>query len=291
MDKTILPIVVLSYASSVEEFDTFSDEQTTNIVLSSLNGVDRSTKRICRIELMHDNSEQTTPIEVIIPTDRIPTPNAQSMRGFKLFQKSKTYKKWIGDVTQEDLGTLPIILVGLNYLKLFPIPIPKEKFGRLLRAKCPDISFYTSNFTGKTLAAGVYDQKIDDNEIVNRVYDYQELSTETPLFPPSAVNVSFIPSKNSEDLKMTYDNTTSNIDDKKHTEEEMATLNKLEDVGNCLTRIITIDTSDESDSDYNIDITDNEEEDKMIKEMLMQDNNISEYAEDASVRCHNYRGG
>ena len=93
------------------------------------------------------------------------------------------------------------------------------------------------------LAAGVYDQKIDENEIVNRVYDYQELSTETPLFPPSAVNVSFIPSKNSEDLKTTYDNTTSNIDDKKHMEEEMATLNKLEDVGNCLTRIITINTS------------------------------------------------
>ena len=78
---------------------------------------------------MHDNSEQTAPIEFIIPTDRIPTPNSQSLKGFKLFQKSKIYSKWIGDVTQDNLKTLPIILVGLNYLKLFPIPIPKERFG------------------------------------------------------------------------------------------------------------------------------------------------------------------
>ena len=99
--------------------------------------------------------------------------------------------------------------MGINYLKLFPTPLSPETFGRLLRNCCPNIKFYKSIFTERTLAAGVRDQKIDDNENINRIYDYQELTPEAPLFPHSSVSINIIPSGNSE---ISYGNATSEIE-------------------------------------------------------------------------------
>ena len=63
----------------------------------------------------------------------------------KTFQKvrSNKYKNyWVKDITEEDLNTLPIILLGLSDIKLFPIPtdnVPKK-----LTNDFPHIQFFDS---------------------------------------------------------------------------------------------------------------------------------------------------
>ena len=93
--------------------------KTTDIMLSSLNDIDRSQKRVCKITLVSDKGEKY-PLEVIIPKEEIPKTAPQSMNCFKKPENSKSKIKEIEKVTQQDIDTLPLILVGLNYQKYFP---------------------------------------------------------------------------------------------------------------------------------------------------------------------------
>ena len=52
--------------NQVEHFDGFENPQSTDIVLSLLNGIDRSKKRVCKVRLVGASDKQF-PIEVIIP--------------------------------------------------------------------------------------------------------------------------------------------------------------------------------------------------------------------------------
>ena len=93
--------------------------QSKDIVLSFLNGIDRTQKRVCEVTLVGSSGKQF-PIEVIIPSDSIPKPPTQSMDCFKKGMSQKGKTKWIEKITQEDINSLPLILLGLNYQKYFP---------------------------------------------------------------------------------------------------------------------------------------------------------------------------
>ena len=60
----------------------------TDIVLTSLNYIDRSQKRVCNVTILGNDGKQFS-FEVIIPWEEIPKPAPQSMECFKkaiLFQ-------------------------------------------------------------------------------------------------------------------------------------------------------------------------------------------------------------
>ena len=54
--------------NEVEHLDGFKNPQSTYIVLSSLNGIDRTKKRVCEVTLVGASGTQF-PIEVIITAD------------------------------------------------------------------------------------------------------------------------------------------------------------------------------------------------------------------------------
>ena len=81
-------------------------------------------------------------------------------------------------ITQEDLQTLPFILLGLNYLKYFPEELHPKAFGKLLAYKCPHMKFYTSKITGKIIAAGAMTKDCDS--IFTLVFNFH-VGTGSPL--------------------------------------------------------------------------------------------------------------
>ena len=93
-------------------------------------------------------------------------------------------KKWIGNVIHKDLNTLPLILVGLNYLKYYPTTAPSESFSQAFKKQCPGMIFYQSRLSDKTIAAGIK-EVAEDPGFINLVYHYEEAIpeiTDHPLF-------------------------------------------------------------------------------------------------------------
>ena len=102
-------------------------KKTKNIILSSLNGVDRAQKRVCKVTLLGQNDAKI-PLDIVVPSELIPKSGAQSMEDFQNSQKFRTKKKWVDPISKEDIDTLPLILLGLNYRKYFPQPVPDHQF-------------------------------------------------------------------------------------------------------------------------------------------------------------------
>ena len=80
-DKTT-PVLVLfdggsgtTVGNHLEELDGFETKQTKNIILSSLNGVDRAQKRVCKVTLLGQEDEEI-PLEIVVPSELIPKPGA-----------------------------------------------------------------------------------------------------------------------------------------------------------------------------------------------------------------------
>ena len=57
----------------------------------------------------------------------------------------------MSDITEEDLNNLPIILLGLSDIKLFPIPT--ENVPKKLTTQFPHLQFFQSKIIGNKLAA------------------------------------------------------------------------------------------------------------------------------------------
>ena len=101
----------------------------------------------------------------------------------------------MSDITEEDLNNLPIILLGLSDIKLFPIPTDKVP-NKLLR-QFPHIQFFQSKITGRKLAAGTTTENSVDNRItpkpINIIWDYQEIkdSQELDQVNETVVQVSY----------------------------------------------------------------------------------------------------
>ena len=177
-DKTT-PVLVLfdggsgtTVGNHLEDLDEFETQQTRNIVLSSLNGVDRAQKRVCQITLIGENDKEI-PLNVVIPSELIPKPSAQSMEEFRQDQsKRNKYVKWVDPITKDDIDNLPLILLGLNYRKHFPQPLPDKLFSRKFLKKHPDIVFSKSALTGKTMATGIESGLI--NSIQFGYHEYNE---------------------------------------------------------------------------------------------------------------------
>ena len=72
-DKTT-PVLVLfdggsgtTVGNHLEDLDEYETQQTKNIILSSLNGVDRSQKRVCQVTLI-GQGDKKIPLNVVIPS-------------------------------------------------------------------------------------------------------------------------------------------------------------------------------------------------------------------------------
>ena len=152
------------------------------MILTSLNGIDKSEKRVCKLSIFQ-NTPESCSFQVIVPHANIPKPPIQSMSAFKDKQPSNRYKEtWVSDITEHDLNTLPIVLLGLTDIKHFPIPIDKRYIGINLVNKFPHLQFFYSKLTGRRMAAGIVMGDTIENEIINNsniIYDYQEIPNET----------------------------------------------------------------------------------------------------------------
>ena len=126
--------------NNIEHLDGFENPHSTDIILSSLNGIDRTQKWVCELTLVGASGEQF-PIEVIIPADSIPKPPQQNMECFKKYQGEKGKARWIGKITGEDINKFPLIL-GLNYQKYFLREIPKTTFTKSFQKANPGMAFF-----------------------------------------------------------------------------------------------------------------------------------------------------
>ena len=94
-----------------------------------------------------------------------------------LFTKERTNRynqSWLSNITEEELNTLPIVLLGLSDIRHFPIPI--ECISPTLLKNYPHIQFYNSKITGRRMAAGIATGDAIETGIINNlnvVYDYQ----------------------------------------------------------------------------------------------------------------------
>ena len=68
--------------NKIESLDHLQIPKFTDLVLSSLNGIDKSRKRVCEINV-HQQTWDSCSFDVICPQDKIPTPYPQSMKTFK----------------------------------------------------------------------------------------------------------------------------------------------------------------------------------------------------------------
>ena len=103
----------------------------------------------------------------------------------KKYQGGKGKARWIEKITEQDVYTLPLILLGLNYQKYFPRQIPKNNFSRTFQALNPGMAFFTSMFSNKTLASGIkeIDNNLDLINVVNyKLTEYNELQEELTEF-------------------------------------------------------------------------------------------------------------
>ena len=114
--------------------------------------------------------------DFICPQDKIPTPYPQSMSTFFKVRSNKYKNYWVNDITEHDLNTLPVILLGLSDIKFFPIPT--ENIPKKVITDFPHIQFYESKITGRKLAAGVTissSQYVSDfpRKPTNIIWNYQ----------------------------------------------------------------------------------------------------------------------
>ena len=167
----------------IEYLDQSKEQRFTNLILSSLNGIDKSQKRVCEISIL-SNTKKSCHLDVIVPRDNIPQPPPQSMSKFKSTDYRSSYNnRWILDITEEDLNSLPIVLLGLSDIRMFPCPIDKECVNQKLLRKFPHLQFYDSKITGKRMVAGVAIGEITESETISNnsthsnvlIYDYQEV--------------------------------------------------------------------------------------------------------------------
>ena len=107
-DKTT-PVLVLfdggsgtTVGNHLEDLDGYETQQTKNIILSYLNGVDRAQKRVCKVTLLGQDDEQI-PLDIVVPSELIPKPGAQSMEDFQKTQKFRTKKKWVDPISKIQL--------------------------------------------------------------------------------------------------------------------------------------------------------------------------------------------
>ena len=77
------------------------------------------------------------------------------MEDFQRTQRYRAKSNWIDPISKEDIDTLPLILLGLNYRKYFPQPVPDKHFSKKFLGQHPDIVFSKSKFTGKTMGTGI----------------------------------------------------------------------------------------------------------------------------------------
>ena len=68
--------------NNIECLDQGKTQQFMNLILKSLNSIDKSQKRICEISIFK-NSFESCSLELICPRDKIPTPSPQSMSIFR----------------------------------------------------------------------------------------------------------------------------------------------------------------------------------------------------------------
>ena len=132
---------------------------------------------------MHQQTWDSCSFDIICPQDKILTPYPQSMKTFQKVRSNRYKNYWVEDITDHDLNTLPIILLGLSDIKLFPIPT--DNVSKKLMNGFPHIQFFDSKITGRKLAAGTTTFNSPVNGVprkpINIMWDYQEIKDDQEL--------------------------------------------------------------------------------------------------------------
>ena len=182
-------------------------------------------------------------------------------------QKGK--KHWIEKITENDINTLPLILLVLNYQKYFPQEIPKYRFEKDFQLANSGMAFFTSVFSNKTLASGIkeVDAKFDLINIVNyKLTEYNELTEESKEFGQSPVKVEVIHPDSSDQIEesIIHEVTSTDLDE----------IEKI--IGNELpSEIITIvddeDLQDQNHDNKNFQDLDHDNEIDKLNQAINQD--------------------
>ena len=132
------------------------------------------------------------------------------MSSFHKVCSNKYRELWVSDITEKDLNNLPIILLGLSDIKLFPIPI--ENVPKKVSTLFTHIQFFQSKITGRKLAAGTTTENQMGNGFnqkpINIIWDYQEIqdSKELDQIKETVVQVNYsledIPNKDINDVTL-----------------------------------------------------------------------------------------
>ena len=231
-------------------------------------------KRVCELTLVGASGAQF-PIEVIIPADSIPKPPKQSMDCFKKGMGQRGKSRWIEKITEEDINTLPLILLGLNYQKYFPCEIPKSTFTQSFQKANPGMAFFTSLFSSKTLASGI--KEVDSNfnliNVVNyKLTEYNEIKEEPKEFSQSPVKVEVLPPDDSDPTEeiIIHEVTSTNLNEiEKIIRQELSS------------EIITI--TDEEDSQ----VLDHDNEVDKLDQAISQDLHVTLETDEATINLIN----
>ena len=108
----------VTVGANLERLDEFETPQRKNIILSSMSGLERGQKRLIKVTLVAKDNEKV-PLEIIISSRGINKPIAQSMKDFQKHQIHGKTTHWTEPISQEDIETLPLIILGLNYRQYF----------------------------------------------------------------------------------------------------------------------------------------------------------------------------
>ena len=123
---------------------------------------------------------------------------------FKKGMNKRGRSRWIEKITETDINTLPLILLGLNYQKYFPQEISKDVFSQNFQKANPEMAFFTSVFSGKTLASGVNEVENDSslvNMVTYKLTEYNEIKEDPKEFSQIAFKVDILPSSDSDSVE------------------------------------------------------------------------------------------
>jgi len=110
---------------NLQAFDTMEGKNDyTEVELASLNGTDRSRKKICKIIFPLQKGKKSCALEIICPSGPLPQPQGQSHKTFSKLRKYwKRGLRFVGDVTFKEQDSRPRILLGIDAMHLMPTDV------------------------------------------------------------------------------------------------------------------------------------------------------------------------
>ena len=145
---------------------------------------------------------------------------------------------WVDNITEEDLNTLPIILLGLSDIKLFPIPT--TEVAKKLTSNFPHIQFFNSKITGRKLAAGTtkFNTTVTgiNRKPINIIWNYQLIKDDQAIEQTKEIaievnyNLTQMENNDTNEFTLEIDQIQSLSDIKNHSGTDIESKNLIESI-------------------------------------------------------------